>query len=56
MFSYQTSNYATLLKNADGVSLERLSPLYPTNDANNWSYAAAAVGYATPTYQNSVVV
>ncbi len=52
-FDYQESMHHSLLKDFNGVSLERLSPNRPTQDRSNWHSAAAAAGFATPTYQNS---
>ena len=52
-FSYSKAYHFKLLDNEEGVSLERLSPAYKTQDAANWTSAASSVGYATPTYQNS---
>lgn len=42
-----------LLKNPDGVSLERVSFTRETNEDGNFKSAAATVGFATPTYKNS---
>ncbi len=51
---YEDDWHNALLDNVDGVSLERIQPDSPTQNANNWqSAAAAAVGFGTPTVQNS---
>ena len=42
-----------LIANKDGVSLERLDPDGPSQDANNWHSAASTAGYGTPGYINS---
>jgi len=42
-----------LISNADGVSLERIDPDGPSQDAGNWHSAASTAGYGTPTYKNS---
>ncbi len=45
-------HYEKLLT-TEGVSLERLSPLRPTQDPGNWHSAASSAGFATPGYANS---
>lgn len=52
-FDYSESMHSPLLRNADGVALERRSFSQPTATATNWYSAASTVGYGTPTYQNS---
>ena len=52
-FDYREDFHHPLLDDYNGVSLERLDPNGPTQDPNNWHSAAAVVGFATPTYQNS---
>lgn len=42
-----------LLKDKNGVSLERVSYEAPTQDADNWHSAAEDVHFGTPGYQNS---
>jgi flagellar hook assembly protein FlgD len=42
-----------LLKDLNGVSLERVSFLKPANEAGNFKSAAQAAGFATPGYKNS---
>ena len=42
-----------LLNNTEGVSLERISSIYPGSEAANWHSAASASNYGTPTLQNS---
>lgn len=52
-FDYNKDLHSPLLDDENGVSLERSNPERPTQDASNWHSAAAAVGFATPTYKNS---
>ncbi|MBK7649993.1 MAG: hypothetical protein IPJ20_03505 [Flammeovirgaceae bacterium] len=42
-----------MLKDDEGVSLERIAFLEPTQNPNNWRSANASVGFATPGYLNS---
>ncbi len=48
-FAYREQMHFDLLKDKEGVSLERLSPDGASDDPRNWHSAASAVGYATPT-------
>ncbi len=50
---YHEDMHLALLRNADGVSLERVSYVKPTAEIGNFKSAAAALGFATPTYRNS---
>lgn len=50
---YHEKMHISLLKDGDGVSLERVSMLKPTNETGNFKSAAQSVGFATPSYQNS---
>ncbi|MFZ4546486.1 MAG: lamin tail domain-containing protein [Bacteroidales bacterium] len=53
LVTYNTAMHYPLLKNVDGVSLERISSEMPSKAVTNWHSAAEAVGFATPAYKNS---
>ena len=52
-FNYSAKMQSPFLADENGVSLERISVEKPTSDRNNWSSAAASVGFATPGLPNS---
>ncbi|WP_338763273.1 lamin tail domain-containing protein [Bernardetia sp. ABR2-2B] len=52
-FTYDEDFHLGLLRDEEGVSLERISADAPTQDENNWASAAESVGFGTPAYQNS---
>ncbi len=52
-FSYSEKMHLSLLSDRKGVSLERINPSLPTNDASNWQSAAQTAGFATPGFKNS---
>ncbi len=52
-FVYDVSYHSQLLKDKEGVSLERISMTEPTGNHDNWRSASSAAGYATPGYLNS---
>lgn len=51
--AYDEKWHFSLLRDVEGVSLERINPDAPTQSAGNWHSAATAAGYGTPTYKNS---
>ncbi len=51
--SYNTKWHHPLIRNAKGISLERISPYLPTQNADSWHSAASEVNYGTPGYRNS---
>lgn len=51
--SYADDWHFDLIANDEGLSLERIDPDKPTQNADNWHSAASTAGYATPTYKNS---
>lgn len=52
-FRYDKDMHYGLLNNSEGVSLERISPKSPSDNAFNWTSAAASVGFGTPGMANS---
>lgn len=50
---YDKDWHFKLIDNDEGVSLERIDPAGPSQDASNWHSAASTAGYGTPTYINS---
>ena len=51
--SYNSKMHFPLIKDTEGISLERVSVKRATNEPGNFRSAAAAAGFATPGYQNS---
>lgn len=52
-FSYSEKFHSELIKDAEGVSLERISFSSSTSDQQNWKSTNSAAGFATPTFVNS---
>ncbi|HTE29440.1 MAG TPA: hypothetical protein VK666_03640, partial [Chryseolinea sp.] len=50
---YSASMHSVFIQDAEGVSLERVSPASPSSDTQNWKSGIAEVGFATPGYLNS---
>jgi hypothetical protein len=50
---YSQDQHNLFLKNKEGVSLERVSPLNPSSDPANWQSASSESGFGTPTLKNS---
>lgn len=50
---YDHNWHSALLKNEDGVSLERIDLQAPTQDRENWASASSRIGFATPGMVNS---
>lgn len=51
--AYNEDWHFDLIAEPEGVSLERMDPDGPSQNANNWHSAASTAGYGTPSYQNS---
>jgi hypothetical protein len=52
-FLYSEKLHSTLIKDEEGVSLERISLEQPTGSPTNWKSASSQAGFATPGYLNS---
>ena len=50
---YNNDYHSSLIKNEDGVSLERVSFSSDSSDPHNWKSASSTVDYATPGFLNS---
>lgn len=51
--AYSDKWHFALIRDAEGVALERIDPNGSSQDKNNWTSAASTAGYGTPGYQNS---
>ncbi len=51
--NYDETMHHPLLSGREGVSLERINPLLPTQDPGNWHSASSTSGFATPGCPNS---
>ena len=52
-FLYSKKLHSTLIKDEEGVSLERISLAQNTNLSSNWKSASSQSGFATPGFTNS---
>jgi hypothetical protein len=50
---YDDQWHFDLVTNRRGISLERISPSGPTQEASNWHSASTSSGFGTPGYRNS---
>jgi hypothetical protein len=55
-FIYKDDFHSPLLRDKEGVSLERIHADEVTHDGQNWKSAASTAGFATPGYRNSNAV
>lgn len=55
-FDYREDYHYSLLRDVEGVSLERISPEEKTNNPDNWYSGAETHHFATPGYKNSAFV
>ena len=55
-FDYDEEMHFDLIRDPEGISLERLSPEHDSNDPFNWQSASTLSGGATPGYRNSHVL
>ncbi len=55
-FTYQEDFHFDLLKDNEGVSLERISFKESVSSTANWRSAASTIGFATPGYANSQAI
>jgi hypothetical protein len=55
-FSYDPGLHHPLIRNAKGVSLERISPFTPAEVLSNWQSASGNEDYATPGKRNSMAL
>ena len=53
VFDYSDDFHFDLIRDTEGISLERISLISDTNDASNWFSSAEGNLYATPGYENS---
>lgn len=51
--TYDDDFHTPLLKDTEGVSIERISTVESTQEKSNWKSAASTSGFATPGYINS---
>jgi hypothetical protein len=51
--TYSEKWHNSMIKNVQGVSLERVHPQLASDDKNSWHSAASEVNYGTPGYKNS---
>lgn len=51
--TYHVKWHNVLIKNPGGVSLEKINPALPSQDAASWHSAASVLKYGTPGYKNS---
>ncbi len=51
--TYSYKWHHPMIKNVEGVALERINPEATTQDKNNWHSASSEVRYGTPGYKNS---
>ena len=50
---YENNMHFTLIRNTEGVSLEKINPHLSGMNTNNWHSASESAGYATPAVKNS---
>lgn len=53
-FEYKDNMHFEIIKDVEGISLERINPNAPTLLNSNWASATQASGFGTPGMQNSV--
>ncbi len=52
-FTYEKQFHSPLIRDEEGVSLERISPFGDSNDKENWASTNSTAGFATPGFLNS---